>query len=363
VKKNSTKNTDMRLLVIRTSAMGDVALVTPVLREMKRRFPEVKITMLTRQAFKSLFTQTDNLSVFSPDFKKTHKGFPGLIRLYRDIKRQGRIDYVIDLHDVIRSKILRFIFRLNGTAVSVIDKGRSDKRDLIRGRRKVQLKHTVIRYCDAFARAGFALEPSDKQNIIPTSGGLYRTGKIIKPGIRLNIGIAPYAKHKLKLWPEENMIHLINLISEKQSTEFFLFGAKEEYQQLEEFNRKVQGSVNLAGTLSLEEELAVMSKLDFMIAMDSANMHMAALVGTKVISIWGGTDPLNGFGAWMQPDEYTLRIPVNELTCRPCTIFGKGECRRGDHACMNWLTPEMVLEKIMETGLLEKFPFDEERRM
>ena len=89
-----------------------------------------------------------------------------------------------------------------------------------------------------------------------------------------------------------------------------------------------------------------MSRLDLMIAMDSSNMHMAALTGTKVISIWGGTDPLTGFGAWMQPDDYSIRIPVDELTCRPCTIYGKGECKRGDFACMNWLTPEIVFRKI-----------------
>ena len=89
-----------------------------------------------------------------------------------------------------------------------------------------------------------------------------------------------------------------------------------------------------------------MSKLDLMIAMDSSNMHMAALVGTKVISIWGGTDPLSGFGAWMQPEEFSIRIPVDELTCRPCTTYGKGECKRGDFACMNWLTPEMVFKKL-----------------
>lgn len=336
----------MRLLVIRTSAMGDVALITPVLREMKKRFPEVEIIMLTRPAFKSFFTQSDNLSIFSPDFKKRHRGFPGLLRLYRDIKRQGRIDYVIDLHDVIRSKILRFLFRLSGTPVSVIDKGRRDKRDLILGRRKIQLKHTVIRYCDAFAGAGFALEPSDRQNIIPTTGGLDRTGEILKLSTGLNIGIAPFAKHKLKMWPEENMVRLMNLISEKQSTGFFLFGGIEESNQIEEFNKKVLGSVNLSGILSLEEELAVMSRLDFMIAMDSSNMHMTALVGTKVLSIWGGTDPLNGFGAWMQPDEYAIRIPIDELTCRPCTTYGKGDCMRGDLACMNWLTPEIVFQKM-----------------
>jgi len=109
---------------------------------------------------------------------------------------------------------------------------------------------------------------------------------------------------------------------------------------------KIPGSTSLIGKLTLDEELVFMSKIDLMISMDSSNMHMAALVGTKVISIWGGTDPLSGFSAWMQPDNFSIRIPVEELTCRPCTVYGKGECKRGDFACMNWLTPEIVFERI-----------------
>jgi ADP-heptose:LPS heptosyltransferase len=89
-----------------------------------------------------------------------------------------------------------------------------------------------------------------------------------------------------------------------------------------------------------------------MIAMDSSNMHMAALCGIRVVSIWGGTDPLNGFGAWMQPSEYSIRIPVDELTCRPCTVYGKGKCRRGDLACMNWLTPGKVYSEIKKLNIL-----------
>jgi ADP-heptose:LPS heptosyltransferase len=112
------------------------------------------------------------------------------------------------------------------------------------------------------------------------------------------------------------------------------------------FQTRVPGSENLVGKLNLDEELALMSRLDIMIAMDSSNMHMAALVGTKVISIWGGTDPLSGFGAWTQPPAYSISIPVDELTCRPCTTFGKGTCSRGDFACMNWLTPEIVYNKL-----------------
>jgi len=154
------------------------------------------------------------------------------------------------------------------------------------------------------------------------------------------------------------MIRLLNMISDKRNVKFFLFGGGEESDLLDKFIKKVKGCTNLAGKLSLEKEIDVISRLDFMIAMDSSNMHMAALTGIKVISIWGGTDPLNGFGAWMQPEEYSIKISVDELTCRPCTIYGKGECRRGDLACMNWLTPEIVFSNIQERGLLEKSSFN-----
>jgi ADP-heptose:LPS heptosyltransferase len=342
----------MHILVIRTSAMGDVALVSPVLREMGKRFPDVKITMLTRQIFRPFFTQSDNLSIFSFDPVKRHRGLTGLFRLYRDLKKGEKIDRVIDLHDVIRSKVIRFFFRLRGVPVSVIDKGRREKRDLIKGKRKVQLRHTVTRYCDAFARAGFILDPSDRINILPTMPALNRASAIFNSDNSIKIGVAPYAKHKLKIWPEENMIRLLNMISEKRSVKFFLFGGREESVLLDEFRKKVKGCINLAGKLSLEEEIAVIGRLDFMIAMDSSNMHMAALTGCKVISIWGGTDPFNGFGAWMQPDKYSIRISIDDLTCRPCTIYGKGECRRGDLACMNWLTPEIVLTMIEQLKLI-----------
>ena len=104
--------------------------------------------------------------------------------------------------------------------------------------------------------------------------------------------------------------------------------------------------------MNLSAELALISRLDLMISMDSSNMHMAALCGTKVISIWGGTDPMAGFGAWMQPDSYSIRIPVEELDCRPCTIYGKGKTRR-DFQCMKRLTPELVFKRMKTLGVFE----------
>jgi ADP-heptose:LPS heptosyltransferase len=187
--------------------------------------------------------------------------------------------------------------------------------------------------------------PPDGPWIIPSQHSKAETALMTAAQDIINIGVAPYAKHKLKMWPEENMIRLLGMISESHKVKFWLFAGLEELDKLKAFHARVPGSFITTGNLSLEEELAFMSNLDLMIAMDSSNMHMAALVGTKVVSIWGGTDPVTGFGAWMQPEEHFVSISPDELTCRPCTIYGKGECRRGDLACMNWLTPELVFKK------------------
>jgi ADP-heptose:LPS heptosyltransferase len=332
--------------------MGDVALTTPVLKSMKDQYPDIEIQLLTSSAYKPFFSSNDRILLFTPDFNKRHKGIAGLVQLYKDITSESKIDFVIDLHDVIRSKILRSLFELNGVPVSVIDKGRLEKRALIRGERKVQLKHTVERYCDAFAKVGFRVDPGKGPWIVPSDDSVVKARKMIGQSDGLNIGVAPYAKHNLKMWPEENMVQLLNLISEKQNARFWLFGGKDESERLDLFMKGVSRARNMAGKVTLDEELGLLSRLDFMIAMDSSNMHMAALVGTNTISIWGGTDPLNGFGAWMQPEDRSIRISVDELTCRPCTTYGKGKCRRGDLACLTRLTTEMVISKIEEAGFI-----------
>ena len=334
--------------------MGDVALTIPALKGMREQYPEVELTLLTRAAFKPFFSSVSGLDLFFPDLKKRHKGFYGLIRLFIDIKRQSEINYLIDLNYVFSSKLLRLLFRISGTPNAIIDKGRHEKRLLISGKKKVQLKHSVERYCDVFAKVGYPVTPSKENWIVPSPELISKTNILSGTRSGLNIGVAPYAKHKLKMWPEQNMIRLLDLIAKNYKCRFWLFGGNEDSGRLFALQCRIAGSTSLVGKLSLNDELVFMSKLDMMISMDSSNMHMAALVGTKVISIWGSTDPLGGFAAWMQPENLSIRIPVDELTCRPCTIYGKGDCKRLDFACMTWLTPEMVYKKIDKLILTDR---------
>ena len=342
----------MHLLVIRTSAMGDVALTTPVITALRKEYPDVSITLVTRPFFAPFFISEKGLKLFLVDFAGRHKGVAGLFRLYADLITRGRPDHIIDLHDVLRTRILRFLFSMSGTPIYVIDKGRSEKRHLISGRNKAKLKHTVERYCDVLAKAGFPVVPGPGSAIMPSPETIDKLKSLpFQEGVK-NVGVAPYARHPLKMWPEENMIKLLRMISEKHKVKFWLFGGFDEQEQLSRMHVSLPGSYLVSVNHNLDEELALMSRLDLVISMDSSNMHMAALTGTKVISIWGGTDPLTGFGAWQQPDEYSIRIPVEELTCRPCTVYGRGKCKRGDFACMMWLTPEKVYERMVNLKIL-----------
>ena len=342
----------MRILVIRFSAMGDVALTTPVISGIEMSHPDAEIVMLTRPAFKSFFAEDDRFKLFLPDFNGKHKGFIGIIRLFIDLKKIGKFDCVVDLHNVIRSRILGLLFGLTGTTITVVDKGRSEKRRLIKGIEKKLLKHSVERYLETFKRAGFTINVTNGPWIRPTENAFQELSRMFESEKTLNIGVAPFAKHPLKMWPEKYIEKLLGMISKDRNVKFWFFGGKEDETSLEALAAKVENAYCFAGKYTLDIELAAISKLNFMIAMDSSNMHMAALVSTKVISIWGATDPMTGFGAWRQPENYSIRVSTKELTCRPCTVFGKGSCRRGDFACMEMLTPEITYDRIIKLGLL-----------
>ena len=92
-----------------------------------------------------------------------------------------------------------------------------------------------------------------------------------------------------------------------------------------------------------------MSQLDVMYSMDSANMHLASLVNTQVVSFWGATHPYAGFMGWNQCLENVVQ--VDELTCRPCSIYGQKTCYRKDYACLNRITPKQIINRI-ENALL-----------
>ena len=89
-----------------------------------------------------------------------------------------------------------------------------------------------------------------------------------------------------------------------------------------------------------------MSHLDVMISMDSSNMHLASLTDTPVVSIWGATHPFAGFLGWNQKAEDCVQL---DLPCRPCSVYGNKPCFRGDYACLNGISSEEILNKLLKS--------------
>ena len=144
--------------MIRTSSMGDVIMTLPVLRSFAAAYPGKELVFVTKKPFDQFVTGIPGVKVFLSDHHGRHKGFRGLLRVWKDLRSMYHITAVADLHDVIRSKVVRLLFRMGGCHVASIDKERIRRRKLVRGRLTGSLTHTVERYRKVFERAGYPLE-------------------------------------------------------------------------------------------------------------------------------------------------------------------------------------------------------------
>jgi ADP-heptose:LPS heptosyltransferase len=288
----------------------------------------------------------DNVNFLCADLKGKHKGIGGLNRLFCQL-REMDFDYVVDLHDVLRSQYLCFRFKLSGVSTGVLNKGRAEKKKLVRQYRKVLVnqKSSFHRYSDVFEYLGFPFH----LNFISIYKNLKEKSLQLQPiidekGNTIWIGIAPFAKHKGKIYPLKLQEQVVAHFSKDGRVKVFLFGGGEiEEKILDEWVIKYPSIISVAGKMKMEGELALMSQLDVMLSMDSANMHLASLVNIPVISIWGATHPYAGFGGWNQTMENCIQT---ELECRPCSVFGNKKCFRGDYACWFGIEPEQIIKKI-----------------
>jgi ADP-heptose:LPS heptosyltransferase len=329
------------LLVIRLSAMGDVAMTIPVLRAFTEQYPEVKLTILTKVFFKPFFRDLKNATVISADVEGKHKGIYGIYKLSKELKSLG-IDAIADLHKVLRTKILKFFF--SGIEFIQIDKGRDEKKALTSGENFTQLRTTVQRYADVFQELGFPIDLSNPT--FPERKELnVKTLAIVNENRAFKwIGIASFAAHQGKMYPIEIMEQVIAELS--KGNKIILFGGGEsEIQQLNLLESKFKNVTNIAGMLTMDEELDLISNLDVMLSMDSGNGHLAAMLGIKTVTLWGVTHPFAGFRPFNQPQENSLLANRNIYPLIPTSVYGN-KFPQSYADCMKSIYSEDVIKKI-----------------
>lgn len=338
------------ILVIRFSAMGDVAMAVPVVYSVATQYPDVRITVLSRGYARPFFEDlAPNVHFMEADVKHEYHGMKGLNALYRRLAAK-QFTKVADLHNVLRSDYLRLRFNMGHYRVEHINKHRRQRRALVSSHHKVRepLSTPFQNYADVLARLGYPVKLEFRSLFPPEGGNLNLLPAIVGPKKSFEhwIGIAPTAAHPGKRYPTDRTRYIIEqLLEHHPRARVFLFGrGSVEDKLFTEWCNAFPQCVYVSRHLeNIHQELILMSHLDVMFSMDSSNMHMASLTATPVVSVWGATHPYAGFMGWNQPEENAIQA---DLDCRPCSIYGNRPCRRGDLACMNLIKPERIIERI-----------------
>lgn len=321
-------------------------MVPHALRALRENYPDLKISVLTRPLFESLFAGLD-VDIIPIDPSGRHKGVKGMYRLAHELVKMG-IDGVADLHNILLIKVLMLILKVrHGIKVKTIHKGRVSKWMRMDGGCKEITKpliHTVTRYCNVFRELGFKLDDPtpavkrERPNPMPFEKGEQRW-----------IGIAPFSVHEGKRYPLHLVRNLINELSSRYDKIFIHSGPGEELKFAEKMEREHENVVAVFSRVNLAQEIDLISNLDCLISMDSFAMHVGSLVATPVVSVWGATHPMLGFSGYLSDPRGCVQL---ELPCRPCSTYGNKRCRMGDHHCLYDIEPMTIAERVQE--LIEK---------
>ena len=302
-----------RVLVVRLSAFGDVAILEPVLRQRAEANPDVLFLMAGPPRLASLFGGISNVQYVPTEKRQKPR------ELYRQLSAM-RPDVVADMHHVLRTIGVDWLFRLHGVRVHSIKK---------RGSRGMATWRRYDRVFDRCGLKGGAVE-----------GDFWRVKEAA--GRERIVGVAPFAQHEGKVWPLEKMEQLVAMLSER-GYGIWLFGSAAEASVLESWAERYEHVESLAGRFGFDEELERVAALDVMVSMDSANMHFASCKGVPVVSIWGATHPCRGFYGWRQDPAWAVQ---RSMECRPCSKYGNKPCRYGDYPCLRGIEAIEVMERI-----------------
>jgi ADP-heptose:LPS heptosyltransferase len=326
-------------------------MLVPVVSSLAQQYPDLHITVLSRGFARPLFESlAPHVGFMEAELKSDNRGVHGLNVLYRRLKAK-QFTAIADMHGVLRSWYLRQRFRLDRYRVASIDKHRQGKRRLAAksGKEMVQQPTSFQNYAEVLSRLGYPVNLEFK-SIFPPQGGKLR---LLSPAdlqekktFEKWIGVAPFAAHQGKVLEPEKTEQVVRMLLLKHpNARIFLFGGgRKEREVFAKWCADIPRCFAAADLLKgISEELILMSHLDLMVSMDSANQHLASLVGTPVVSVWGATHPYAGFLGWGQTDANVVQV---SLPCRPCSIYGNKPCMRGDWACLRNITPEMVVERV-----------------
>lgn len=314
------KTDNLKILVIRFSAIGDIVLTLPILSAVRKKFPTAEIHFLTKKIFHGLLEE-------NPEIDKIIY----LDRNFSEIKNTLLLEgyrYIIDLHNNFRTLILRwyFIGRKNNPTFLTYHKYWLKRWLLIHLKIDLKIPHIVDRYFGAVASLGIINDASPKKMSLPKNYTL--PDGLSLPFVVLVMG----TNHYTKTIPPNKLKEIVESIDEK----IVLIGGSDEVQKGEILAKSYPEKViSLCGKTSLMESACIINEAIFVVTPDTGMMHIAASLAKKIYLVWGNTTPSLGFTPYVTSAASKVSFLENtNLPCRPCHKHGQDYCPKGHFACM-----------------------------
>ncbi len=314
----------LKILVVRFSSIGDIVLTTPVVRMLKKQL-NAQVHFLTKSAYVSLLKNNPYIdSVYQID--------ASINEVIGDLQKEN-YDYVIDLHNNLRTQILKF--RLGMPAKS-FNKLNMEKFMLTNFKLdKMPKIHIVDRYLETVKHLGvkndnqgldFFLSANDKMDI-----SIFPKNYIV-----FVIG----GQHATKILPNEKIISIIKKVNKP----VLLIGGPEDAHRGEEIAKAFNKVVNTCGKYSILQSASLVQQATMVITHDTGMMHIAAAFNKNIYSVWGNTVPEFGMYPYLE-SEQSKRIEVKGLNCRPCSKIGYDKCPKGHFKCMQEIDENLFLSE------------------
>jgi ADP-heptose:LPS heptosyltransferase len=314
----------LKILVVRFSSIGDIVLTTPVVRMLKKQL-NTQVHYLTKSSYVSLLKNNPYIdSVYQID--------ASINEVIGDLKKEN-YDYVIDLHNNLRTQILKFKLGVPSRSFNKLNMEKfmltTFKMD------SIPKVHIVDRYLDTVLNLGikndnegldFFLSAKDEVDVscFPNNYTAFVIG----------------GQHATKILPTKKIISIIKNIDKP----VLLIGGPEDGYRGEEIAKACDKVVNTCGKYSILQSASLVQQATMVITHDTGMMHIAAAFNKKIYSVWGNTVP--EFGMYPYKASASSRmIEVKRLSCRPCSKIGYAKCPKGHFKCMQEIDEKLFLSE------------------
>lgn len=330
-----------RILIIQTAFIGDVILITPLIRAVKELYPTASIDALVVPAAAGLLKNNPDLAELLT-YSKRDRALLSMGRMISKLKAKG-YDMAISPHSSGRTHLLMYLARIpmrigfdRGTMPFLLTAKTPHPRGIHKSRKNLALLKLITEQ-----------EFDPQTELFPSAENKAKAETLLAPlhGRKL-IAMAPGSVWATKCWPVEYYSELAKALSQK-GYGIVLIGGKEDQPKCDTIQQSCPEAINLAGKTNLLESAAAIALCQLMICNDSGALHIANAMQTRVIAFFGPTVQSLGYFPFGADDK----VFETDLECRPCSSHGPQKCPLKHHNCMKLLRAEAVLDYILEQSI------------